>query len=204
MFFLWEKRGDYWQVVTFHLDVSFDAAEALQLAPPTSATVADTLPAAPADADFLSQVNGFLTAWFVERDYDRTDSFFSPRCYACVDLLHGDAEPVRSKNDARRRMREAFRQIAEATGPPSTIDAALRSAQPWNPELHLMPHDRPDAFSVVAVPVHLAEALECTNRAVGIPPRSRPGAGEYGDYYGVVFKLAAAGEHAPTMSLLWT
>lgn len=203
LFFLWEKHGDYWKVVTFHLDVSFDAATTLQLTPPPTGAVADSLPAAPPNADFLSVVDGFLSAWFVERDYDRTGDFFSPRCYACVDLLHGDSEPVQSENEARRRMLEAFQQIAEAIDQPATIDTAIRGAQPWNPELYLMPHDRPDAFTVLAIPAHLAEALECTNRAVGMQPRDRAGAGEYGDYYGVVFKLAVAGEHAPTLALLW-
>ena len=32
LFFLWEQHGDYWKIVTFHLDVSLDAGAALELA----------------------------------------------------------------------------------------------------------------------------------------------------------------------------
>jgi hypothetical protein len=202
LFFHWQEQGDYWRLVTFHLDSAFDTASSLQLADRVVDPI--PLPAAEANPELLDVVDEFLTTWLVEQSTDHLDRFLAPSCYACVDLLHGDAEPVRSERQARNRVHEAFRQVAEVVRSPASLAEAIRGSEPWNPEFHLMPHQDSDAYTVVAVPVHLAESLECTNRAIGVEPRVRPDRGEYGDYYAVLFTLAAMGENPPTFMLLFT
>jgi hypothetical protein len=203
LFFLWEKHGDYWKIVTFHVGASLDAETVLELTPPAGASGARALPAAPRDDEFLGVAGEFLSTWFIERDFEGSDDFLAARANACVDLLHSGDEPVRSENQARERMRDALRQIAETAGGAASLGDVIRSGDPWNADFRLMSHGQQDAFTVVAVPRHLAEALECTNRSVGMQPTDRVGQGEYGDYYGVVFSLASAGEHAPHLALLW-
>ena len=201
LFILWEQQGDYWKIVAYHVNVAFDAATTLAVAAP--AETLPSLPVAAPDDEFLGVVDAFLTQWLVQGSTEHLDRLVAARCYACVDLLHSDAEPSGSEGEARRRLRAGFEGVAEAVAPARSLGEAIRASEPWNPELHLMPHGNADAYTVVAVPEHLATAFECTNRAVGMQPQSDPGAGEYGDYYAVLFQLAGGGEHLPTFMLLW-
>lgn len=199
LFFVWQQQGDYWKIVAYHVDVAFDAAGTLGWNAPAAPAA---LPVAEPDEELLGVIDGLLTQWLVQGSTEDLDRLIAARCYACVDLLQG-GEPSRSQDEAWQRLRAAMASIAEAVAPAASLSDAIRASEPWNPDLHLMPHGNSTAYAVVAVPSHVATAFECTNRTQGLQPLDRPAQAQYGTYYAVLFHLAAGGEHVPTFMLLW-
>ncbi len=201
---LWAKEAGYWKIISFHVDVEPDIDALLHLDENGPwGTHAGGLPTAPADPEFERVAGQLLEDWFVERDYDATEQYFSPRCYPCVALyLHEDEGPPEGTRETRARFRDMLREIGETVEQADDLEDELRAAPPWNPELHLMEHARSEAYTLVTMPDHMAHAFDCGNRATG-SFYVEPGAVETGRFRAQIFQLRRAGNHGPVLLLLW-
>jgi hypothetical protein len=201
---LWAEEAGYWKIISWHVDVepNLDSLLHLDENGPWAAH-AEELPLAPPDPEFERIADRFLEGWFVERDYEATEGYFSPRCYPCVSLfMHEGEAPPRGTRETRARLRETLREIAETVDPPDELEDEIRAALPWNPALQLMEHARSEAYALVTVPDHMAHALDCANRATD-SFYAVPGAAETGNYRAQLFQLRLAGNHGPVLLLLW-
>jgi len=115
LFQLWGRNGGHWQLIAFHYDGYPTPESVLQLHPlgdePETET---TVPSVPADAAFTATAASFLNTWFIDHAYDELRPYYSPRCYACVEIFHPELPPAIDVEQAWAQLRVGIEEIAAA------------------------------------------------------------------------------------------
>jgi hypothetical protein len=206
---VWAKENKTWKIVAWDIETEEGSPEKLpDIRPAGMVTGTDASPAATkvnVDPGFRRAAAGFFRSWLIKEDSLEAATYFSSRCYACIDLnLADDERPPSSTQEQENYIRTALATVSKEIGRISHLSEALESVSPEHQDLQLISHHDRSAYSLVAVPDYLAEAFLCANRSAGNASHSANELPVYGTYYAVLFALRTPGEHAPAVRLLWT
>jgi len=204
LFLLWSHEAGFWKIIAVHVDGRPSAESILALEPADAEdSPSPVVSSGRTDPGFASVVDGYLSAWFLEHDYDRLRDYYSPRAYACAEVLHPEQPVSRNADEAWRQLRSSFVEIAAAVSRPGALADEIAAVHPWNPDLRLLEHADPAAYTLLEVPNHLAASFECSNRAAGRYHEPLVGQPQHGRYRAVVFRLLLAGDLGPAFLTLW-
>jgi hypothetical protein len=199
IFQVWTKEAGRWKMVAFHVDHHSDA-----LAVPGATTMdaaqrrTGSGPIA-ADPSLAAMTDRVLEKWLVEKDYNAAIELFSPRSYDCLNLFHEDSTQV-TREEAPDVLRRRLEAVGDFVGESASLEVAIQSSVPWDPDIRIASHDRDDAYALLSYAEGHAEQLDCSSRREG---RYSERSGEHGRHFATAFQLKGAGDHAPVITLLW-
>jgi hypothetical protein len=199
---LWKKVDGYWKIVSYEVEpeASQDGAAPDLRSKPEPVTIRRT----EGDERLITSVHEFLQSWLVDKQYEYAFSFMSPRSYACFNLFREPGEPkADSFERAGRLMLEAMRELGEQLGPLDSLETVIAAVQPQNPDLLLVSHPGDDAYTVMAVPDHVASGIDCQRIVDGLEPDESAGVPRYGHYYGTAMRFNLQAGESPVLALLW-
>jgi len=206
---LWRKEGKYWKVIAWELEPD----EATPGKTPDLRRRRRAVPKArPAeirarpDPDFVHASRDFLHSWLVADNFDHAATYFSQRSDNCVLAYLPPDKPAPSTSaEYAAYLRSAITSVGKDVGPVQHLSEALEPARPEHDDLNVLTHEGEGAYTVVAVPNHLAELFTCDQESSQHPYDVSPGLTRkaYGNYYAVLFSLRAPGEHSAALTLLW-
>ena len=194
---LWAKEDGYWKIVSWHVAPKPDATPVPPV-PPDSQVVRMK-----ADLTLVRAANTFVDTWLVRKDYDAAFRYLSANSYACYDLMRGpDAPASTSLDDAGRNIRASLERIGQWVGTDRNLETIVEAAEPLHPSIRVMDQPYSRIFSLTSFPAALGDAVECEARARGaVPPDPLPL--EYGQAFGMTFRLRTQAGDAPVLRLLW-
>ena len=194
---LWGREDDYWKVVSWKTEPEPDET----LVPPALPEAKVTR--IKADLPLVHAAKSFLDTWLIRKDYDAAFHYLSTKSYACYDLVRSpDAPASTSADDAGRMIRASLERIGQWVGTPRDLQAVVEAAEPRHPSIRVMDQPYSRSFSLTSFPSALGDAVECEARARGaVPPDPLPL--EYGQAFGMTFRLRTQGGEAPVLRLLW-
>jgi hypothetical protein len=199
---IWAKESGYWKIISYETepgveDETPDLRQAVDSPEPEKAVEA-------AEASFAKASRDFLYQWFIEKNYDATFQFFSPRCYSCYNLFRQEGRPeAHSSEEAARYLRQGLERLGELIGEWKSLDTLLMKVDPIHPLLRILSHPEDDLYALIEAPDLVGEWADCERRATGepFPEEILP---EYGKYYGQNFQFRTEGGETPVFRLLWT
>jgi hypothetical protein len=171
---------------------------------PTAPVAESALALTEGDPDMTRAASRFLDAWLVRKDASAAFAMVSADAYACYNAFRPDDEAeASSSEEAARLLQERMRAMADWVGPAKSLEEVLVPAVPHHPALRLVKHDSP-AFTVIALPDVLGEALACAGAAAAFTPWvDLSGTPAYGRYYAASARLRRAGEDAAVLWTVW-
>jgi hypothetical protein len=194
---LWAKEKGYWKIVSWQAEPQIDPApipETPPLPPPIRVT---------ADATLVEAARNFLDTWMVRKDYDAAFRYLSKRSYACYDLMRGpEAPPSTSPDDGGRRIRAGLERVGTWVGASTRLDAIIEPAEPVTSSSRVVDQPYSRIFTLTSLPAAIADAVECDVRARGdaLPD---PGPLQFGETFGLTFRLRTEAGETPVLRLLW-
>ena len=198
---LWEKQEGAWKLISYEVEPGEDQAGVPDLRTPIAAGAALRVSG---DEKLIEAAKGFLMAWFVDRDIDKSMSFISPQAYSCVNLFLGEGEtPRATAEEKEERLRLGLQRTLDEIGTPESLDEAIRAIAPTNPDIAVVTHPDEDEFSLLSMPNYLAAGYGCDFRAAGGEPLPRPEKPSYGDYYAQAFSINMVAGEPAALGLLW-
>jgi len=196
---LWAKEGKYWKIVSYHVDPDPKAAPQIDL-PPVE-TVA--LPRVAGNAAFIAENQAFLKAWLIDDDFDQAMKRFAPEAFDCVKLYASEeGEPTITLEESRKRLRAGMERIAEFAHKAPSLNDVFEGIDPSHPDLKIVIHDHEKAFTLVSVPDHMADEVDCDTSLTTIV-WTEPETKVYGNYYATAFFLDLLGNDPAVLYLLW-
>jgi hypothetical protein len=194
---LWAKEDGYWKIVSWQAEPEPDRSPA----PPAPAEPA--VVRVKADLTLVHAAKSFADAWLIRKDYDTAFQYLSTKSYACYDVARGpDAPPSTSSDDAGRRIRAGLERVGKWAGTSGRLETVIEAVEPLHASIHVMDQPYARVFSMTSFPTALAAVMECDARARGaVPPDPVPL--EYGEAFGMTFRLRTQGGEAPVLRLLW-
>jgi hypothetical protein len=197
---LWGKEGGYWKIVSYEVEPEEESK-----APDLRTTAAEEAPRVRVEGDesFKRTSRDFLRQLFIEKDYDAAFRHLSPKSYSCYNVMRGPDRPeARSPEEAARFIREGLGNLGSLTGDRSSLDEILQGVEPVSPTVRIVTHPEEDAFTMVSFPNPVAKWADCATRARGEAfPDDIPL--EYGDTYGIFFRLRTEAGETPVLKTLW-
>ena len=204
---LWTKEGKYWKVVAWNVEPQEGPHEKIpdtrSARVPAVEPVTTVTKAAEADPGVEKASHDFLHAWFVEDNFDRAADYFSPRSEACADMYtEGQVRPTPADYEAF--LRKALGGVGAELGNVQHLRDALEPVQPQHEDLLVLAHQGEGAYSLVAVPDHLAATMLCQKHSHQQPYEPAVARQKvYGNYYAAIFALRTPGQHPAALTLLW-
>jgi hypothetical protein len=200
---LWAQENGVWKLVAYDVEPEFRPGP-LPAAPP-GAPADVPLRVVDGNPDMLRAAADFFDAWLVRKDVPAAFRALAPSSYSCYNVYRSDdAAPAASRVAAGPLILERMRQLAEWVGPASRVDDVLVAADVHHPDLLLVKHAAAGAFTVVAVPDLMADAVSCLRLKPGEAPElGRTGPPAYGTYYAASLRLKRAGPDGATLWTLW-
>jgi len=194
---LWAKENGYWKIVSRYVAPKGDETPAAP-APPEPSVVRIR-----ADFTLVNAAKDFVDAWLIRKNYDAAFRYLSTRSYACYDVVRGpDAPASTSPDDAGRKIRAGLERVGQWVGTDRNLEAIVEAADPLHPAIRLMDQPYSHMFSLTSFPTALGDAVECDARVRGaVPPDPLPL--EYGEAFGMTFRLRTQSGDAPVLRLLW-
>ena len=148
----------------------------------------------------------FLYSWLVADNFDHTSAYFSERSYNCVsDYLPSDQRAPSTSNEYAAYIRSAMTSVGQDVGPVQHLRDAMEPVQPKHDDLRIVHHTDEGAYTVIAVPDHLADLFLCDKESSQHPydATADPKRSIYGNYYAILFSLRTPSEHSAALTLLW-
>jgi hypothetical protein len=156
-----------------------------------------------AEASFAQAAHRFLESWLIREDYDAAFADFSPKAYACYDLVRAPGQPAAaSLEDAGRKVRAALEQAGAEIGKVRSLEDVVTTAPPIHPAIRVMEHHYSRTFTLSSVSNAIADAADCTVRSRG-ERFAGEGPPEYGKGFGVTVRIRMRGGDPPVLRLLW-
>jgi len=199
---LWEKQKGAWKLISFEIEPGEDQAGVPDMRTPVAAGTAVRVSG---DENLIEAAKGFLTAWFVDRDIDKSMSFISPQAYSCVNLFLREGETARATAEEKEDLlRRGLQRTLDEIGTPESLGEAIRALEPTNHDIALVTHPDEDTFSILSLPNYLAAGYGCEYRVKGGGPLPRPENPQYGDNYAIAFHINMVTGEPAGVGLLWT
>jgi hypothetical protein len=199
---VWRQQDEGWMLVGYDVEPEVRAAPRAAVVPAPVAGPAVEL--TEGDPDMIRAASDFLDAWLVRKDAAAAFATLSAETYACYNAFRPDEEAeAASTEEAARLLQERMRALADWVGPAKGLEDLLVRAEPHHPGLRLVKHDSP-AFTVIALPDVLGDALACAGAAAALTPWvDLSGKSAYGRYYAASTRLRRAGEDAAVLWTVW-
>lgn len=201
---LWTKEGAYWKVVSWDAEPE-DAKP--QNVPNTRRDEITEFPEQQikGDAALLQASEDFLRDWLLKRNYVAAKNYFARRSYSCIKAaVPSDQPQPTSEAQYLNSMQAAMQTVAQDIGNSQHLSDVVEASAPEHPGLKLVKHHKDQAYTLVAVPDHLAPAMMCEKESHQHPYRDQDSATPvYGNYYDMFFELKTPGEHPASLSFLW-
>jgi len=204
---LWQKRDGYWKVVSYQGGQDEDApSEPMpDLRPKTEET---PIPRVSGDPDLLAANERLLDTWLVGKRYDEAFGYFSPRCYACINLYLDPGEAAAETADAERaRLRAGVERLGERAGRVERLEDIIQGVEPADPRVRIVEHPREEAYAILALPDWAGPVSECAARlARGDTPATEPESGGqgFGRYYATAMQFRTRAGATAVLYLGWT
>ena len=204
---LWRKEGKYWKVIAWDMEPEEaipGKTPDMRRRQPTKAAPTETQ--ASADPEFVQASHDFLYSWLVADNFDHTLAYFSERSYNCVsDYLPSDQRAPSTSTEYAAYIRSAMTSVGQDVGPVQHLRDAVEPVQPEHDDLRIVHHMDEGAYTVVAVPDHLADLFLCDKESSQHPydATADPKRSIYGNYYAILFSLRTPSEHSAALTLLW-
>ena len=205
---LWRKEGKYWKVIAWDVEPE-EATPGKTPDLRRRRAAAHARPAKvqmSADPEFVHASRDFLHSWLVADNFDYAATYFSQRSNECVLAYLPPDKPAPSTSaDYAAYLRSAMTSVGKDVGPLQHLHDAMEPVRPDHDDLKVLPHEGEGAYTVVAVPDHLAELFLCDQESPKHPYDVSPDPKRkvYGNYYAVLFSLRTPGEHSAALTLLW-
>ena len=195
--FMWSKEAGYWKIVSWQTALTPDET------PVPPAPLEPKVVRIEPDLSLARAAKNFVETWLIRKNYDSAFLYLSRNSYACYDLVRDPASPASaSLDDAGRKIRASLERIGQWVGTPHNLDAIVEAAEPLHPAIRVMDQPYSRNFSLTAFPTAMGDAVECDARARGaVPPDPLPL--EYGQAFGMTFRLRTQSGDAPVLRLLW-
>src|SRR5262249_33854865 len=115
-----------------------------------------------ADPEFVRASRDFLHSWLVADNFDHAAAYFSERSHNCVAAYLSPDKPAPSTSDGYAAyLRDAMTSIGKEVGPVQHLRDAVEPARPDHDDLKVVRNEGEGAYTVVAVPDHLADLFLC-------------------------------------------
>lgn len=196
----------WWRIV---LPTEDDEAEEATptLSAAATARQAETQPASPptaltpeqlADArEVAKAANDFLTTWLVKRNRQMADDYLTRRPVTCINVDTDEENEVLSGRMAIREFALLLDAGLRAKGKRRTLEEAVGTIEPWDPDLIFVDHPYKGLFALRAIQRHEAGEYMCGGLKLEGPPEA------YGQFYLTDFVLKLAKEDGGGLELLW-
>ncbi len=204
IYLLWAKEKKYWQIVAFNTEPDDAPQPEVPDLRPDEAPVATPAPVA-GDPGMVAAATDFFTAWFVDRDFDRSLGHIAPRTFPCLNYFLPEGTPPMDSPEAFAAfIRASMARVSETTGAVARLEDALRASTPANRAVQLVRHDHMKAFTILCIPDHYGDAFDCSQPIEqGLHREPPPGGLAYGNYFGTSFSLKVAGDQPAVTYLVW-
>jgi hypothetical protein len=147
-------------------------------------------------------VEDWLQAWLIESRPEQSIAYFTPSCYACMDVWSED-NPV-DYGVAPYMLLDAMVAGTRAIGKVNDLSQVVQPETLPNPRLQAMPHPNSDLFVLYEVPEDLALQFDCARRNSPKVDESVAESDSYGKYFGSVFRLKTpSGKSGGRVIFLW-
>lgn len=203
---LWAKDGKYWKIVAW--DVEPEDSKLGEIPDTRRNPSSDVTAEAHAKGDpaFLQASHAFLHSWLVTDNFASAESYFSPRCYECVNSYLGPGEaPPKTPQEYANYLRSSLTTIGKDLGPVHHLREAVEPVAPEHADLKVVDHPAKDPYTLVAVPDSLASTFLCEKVSPQHPYSAAAEAQPktFGNYYALVFALRTPGDHPAALTFLW-
>jgi len=202
---LWQKVTGHWRIVAWDSEPEGVPDEALR----------DLRPAADSDEIVIQRVDGpvaladaasgFFTSWLVKKDYQRASGYISDTSLACLGLFDAEPKPEpKTPEEGRRRLLAGLAEVGKEVGRVRRLDDVIEGHEPLHPDIRIVKHDQDAAFTLLDVPTHISEALDCRRLRRGEEVSLRTdGKLEYGRYYGAANRFVVETGESPVFYTVW-
>jgi hypothetical protein len=202
---LWAKENGAWRLVAYDVEPEFRPG-ALPSAPaPLAEAPEPATPTIDGDPAMRRAARDFLQAWYVRKDSAAAFRYLSPKSFACYNVYRPEnTPPAGSPEEAGRLIQERMKLVADWAGTGSRLGDILIAVEPHHPNLKLVKHDEAGAYSIVAVPDSMGNAVDCAQLKPGEKPRfDGEGPRTYGRFYAVSLRFKRAGAEAAVLWTVW-
>ena len=145
----------------------------------------------------------FLTDWMVRRDVDQALEFLADESLACLETDGRAGDEVLKRDQARQMLRELMQAGLDRMGDRDNLAEAVTLADlAIHPSTRIMKHPFEENFTVGEMTVERAGIYLC--QPIPWPPGTPvPEAGDYGIYWGALFRFKIEGDEGGILGLLW-
>jgi len=203
---LWQKRDGFWKIVSYQRGGDTGAGTDMPDIRPKAEPV--VIPRVSGDPDLIAANERFLDAWLVGKRYDEAFDYFSPRCYACINLYLDPGEAAAETADAERaRLRAGVERLGERAGRIARLEDIITGVEPADPRVRVVEHPRERAYAILALPDWAGPVSDCAARlARGDTPAAEPegGGAGFGRYYATAMQFLTRAGATAVLYLGWT
>jgi hypothetical protein len=200
---VWARDNGVWKLVAYDVEPEFRAGVLPAAPPPAPAAAEPVLPVIDGNPDMLRAAADFFDAWLIRKDAAAAFRHLSPASYSCYNVFRPeDAPAAPTRAQGGTHILERIGALGTWVGTAQRLSEVTSGIEPHHPDLKIVKHGSPEAFTVVAIPDSMAVAAECHRLQPGMSPHyERDGEKTYGNFYAAAIRLKRAG---PDGSVLWT
>lgn len=195
---VWAKEADGVRIVAVDVEEATEPSVPIRGSRPTAPSALPRARRVAGPPAMIDAVTAFHRAWFLDRDTERTLSYFDELSYGCLPSVSDGA--MRADRPSLQTMLEHV-----STGAPSrtALAVAIRTVEPTEPHVNVVDHAEQTAFTLVPVSDDVARAAECGRElapmGISVP---RPGTSQSGQAFVSYFQLNLPGDPA-FVWMLW-
>ena len=200
---VWYKDAGIWRIESFRLQADPKWAAVPDVRPAIESSDDDVIRIA-GDPALIRVATAALEALFLRHDPAPIVAAMTEESLDCA-FQSTATEEHPAPADPRGLVRARAVEFAELAAPSATLEEVMASVAPGGSEVRLVRHAHEEAFSIFALPDHVAVTLDCKREwepGDSIPPAAVEET--YGNHYAVVFELRRAGDALPGLKLVWT
>ena len=196
---LWGQEGGFWRIVSWQTEPEGIADMPGPPVPPGAAPVQIA-----ADETLVRAAQHFLESWLIRKDYGTAFSYFSPKAYACYELVRAADQPAAtSLDDAGAQIRAGLESGGSRIGPVRNLEDVVLAAEPFHPSVRIMDHRYARTFSLSSVPDALAEAVDCAARSRGTSLPAYDPPPRYGTAFEMTVRVRTRAGDPPVLHAMW-
>lgn len=155
-------------------------------------------PAVKGDQGIDKSAHDFLNSWVVDKQPNLSAAYFSRRSYPCLEAIQQKNRKPMAPGMVKLGAVMAMSKFNTTTGTVSSVGDVFEPAGLRLPELKEAKNGYGSEFSLVNVPPHVGDDMEC----VAVPD-DESGKRSQEKYYGTAFRERQGGSGKKVMSLLW-
>jgi len=198
---LWAKENKNWKIIAYEAEPETDTSEIPDI---REAIAAGEILRVAGKPEQIEAAKGFLSSWFIEKDYDQTLEYFTDECLQCVNLFLQDGEePFQGRKNLRNRMLLGLKRTAEALGEYQELGEVISGIEAVNPAYPIVTDSEGAEFTILSAPDHVAVDYGCSYRLSGAERMPEPEKPTYGNNYVLGFEVKTFTGEPAVLFTLW-